>query len=76
MARPALRNPVADNARLVTRERRTHDKPKKLAVYTGPVAPADDFNIRGIAAQMNRIGGAIRGTRPDRVVPAKLSRAA
>jgi hypothetical protein len=37
---------------------------------------ADDFNIRGLAAQMNRIGGAINGTRPDRVIPNRLSNAA
>jgi hypothetical protein len=80
LARPALRTPAAENARPALRERGNGKARKPLPLtdeqYRRLGGVADDFNIRGLAAQMNRIGGAINGTRPDRVVPNRLSNAA
>ena len=69
MARQPLHNPSADNSRAVTKDRHRAKarKPAQLTdeQYRRIGGVADDFNVRGLAAQMNGIGGHINGTRPD-----------
>lgn len=48
--------------------RRTSTAPKhrnQLPEYHGPVPSGDEHNVRGFATAGSRVGGHIKGTRPD-----------
>lgn len=68
MARPTLSTPAADNTRQTYSTNRPKHAPKKLQTYAGPGRDRDEHDVRGLAAYLNDIGGAIRGTRPDRAI--------
>ena len=53
------------------KEQRGHDERQE---FVGNVPVGDEHNIRGLAATGSRVGSAIRGTRPDLDVVARLSR--
>lgn len=53
--------PIGNNGR----SRKIPKHRNELPAWEGPIPAGDEHNIRGLAAAGSRLGGAIRGTRPD-----------